>query len=386
MISALWTWLATLRVVLNHAHQSCGKRAAPLSPLRSAPVRQIDDSKSIAKFQRCKYPLCVCYSRILRTSGFTIVSRQRLRWIESRKLKGQRWLLHAFSTRQGGTSKPPAAGLNLGFIEFDQRRRVEENRRLFLRRLGAEGFHLAALRQIHSALIYLVVETASAKLEYGPAGLDAPGRRAYRLASSPAPQGAREGDALLTNQAGILLTVRSADCAPLLLVDPRHRAVAAVHAGWRGALKRIAEKTVGEMQRVFGTRPRDLLVAIGPSIRACCYEVGEEVREEFCSSFTNGERFFQKATRPQTSIAQRPAGLLPVAQPPGHDPANLPALHLDLVAVARAQLESAGIPRANVEVTEFCTACRTDLFFSHRKEGGQTGRMMAVIGIRAKKL
>jgi copper oxidase (laccase) domain-containing protein len=125
------------------------------------------------------------------------------------------------------------------------------------------------------------------------------------------------------------------------------------------------------MRRVFGTRPRDLLGAIGPSIRACCYEVGEEVQEKFLSRFDQGERFFRKMPRPAPTIAER----YPKA----------PALHLDLVAVARAQLESAGVAPAHIEVADFCTACRTDLFFSHRKEGSGTGRMMALIGIRPEK-
>jgi YfiH family protein len=168
---------------------------------------------------------------------------------------------------------------------------------------------------------------------------------------------------------------------PVLLIDPRKRAVAAAHAGWRGALTRLVEKTVGEMRREFGSRPRDILAAVGPSIRACCYEVGEEVHDAFSSRFAKPERFFRKPTQPSSTAERYPLGFL-AAEPPGHGTADAPRVHLDLAAVARAQLEDAGVPLANIDVAEFCTACRTDLFFSHRREGSRTGRLMAVIGIR----
>jgi YfiH family protein len=264
----------------------------------------------------------------------------------------------------------------LGFTEFDSRARVENNRSRFFKALGAARFRLATLRQVHSAEIYQVLEAASGGLEYRPASLAIPGESDSSLA---------RGDALLTDHPGILLSVRSADCLPVLLIDPRLCAVAAVHAGWRGALERIVEKTVGEMRRTFGTRPRDLLAALGPSIRACCYGVGEEVWEKFCSRFVRAEQFFQTIGQEvRTSAQPYPRSFLS-SLPPGHSLDGKKKLHLDLVAVARAQLEAAGVPRSKIEVAEFCTACRTDLFFSHRKEAGCTGRTMAVIGIRPRK-
>jgi YfiH family protein len=195
----------------------------------------------------------------------------------------------------------------------------------------------------------------------------------------------RKGDALMTDQPGLLLSIRTADCMPILLVDPKRRALAAVHAGWRGALERIVEKSVGDMRRLFASRPSDLLVAIGPSIRVCCYEVGEEVRENFSSRFAKSEDFFQNPAQMRNSLATRVPRLSTALTPLGHQPENISPIHLDLIAVARYQLESAGVLPSHVQVAEFCTSCRTDLFFSHRKEGSATGRMLAVVGIRPAK-
>lgn len=269
----------------------------------------------------------------------------------------------------------PSAGLNLGFTEWDRRPRVEQNRRQFLAQLGGEDFALASLRQIHSSHVYQVARGAREKLEYRPCGIPFPELSTEKL---PA------GDSLLTDQTGILLSVRGADCLLVLLVDPEQRVVAAVHAGWRGALGRVIEKAAGEMRRIFGSRPEQLLAALGPSIRACCYEVGEEVVDAFHGCFQGADGFFRRVSRAAgTSGEDRVPAFLDL-QPPGQRLRAGSATHLDLVAVARAQLGEAGLRARHVSVAEFCTACRTDLFYSHRKEGSRTGRMMAVIGIRRK--
>jgi YfiH family protein len=304
-----------------------------------------------------------------------MVSRGGLEWLECTSFSRFPWLLHAFSTRRGGVSEGRAAGLNLGFVTADARANVEENRQRFFAALGTEGYSLAALRQRHSTHIYLVMRGASGQLEYRPAGFPAP-----QPPGHPLPV----GDALVTDQPGVLLSVRTADCLPVLLLDPRRRALAAIHAGWRSALGRIVEKTVGLMRAVFGSDPHQLLAALGPGIRACCYEVGEEVVAAFCARFAQGETFFREALRenPSASFTARHPQLFLSGQPPGHLTRPAPAPHLDLVTVAEAQLCSAGLRPSNIQVADFCTACRTDLFFSHRREGKGTGRMMGVIGIR----
>ncbi len=309
---------------------------------------------------------------------FRFISRRGLTWLECSRLSRLPWLVHAFTTRRGGVSQGPAAGLNLGLVPPEEPASavsVRENRRRFFERLGARDFSLAEVRQIHSAVIYQVAFGSSGELVYHPSGLPL---------APPSGRRRPKGDALLTAEPGLLLCARSADCLPILLVDTRHRAVAAIHAGWRGALARVVEKTVGEIRRLFGSRPRDVLAAIGPSIRACCYEVGEEILDAFCGSFPNGEKFFRKPGRKVVPRAGRLADRASflARYPPAHSPARQSTAHLDLVAVAREQLRSAGVPPSNIEPAPFCTACRTDLFFSHRKEGSRTGRMMAVIGLR----
>jgi hypothetical protein len=263
---------------------------------------------------------------------------------------------------------------------------VRENRKLFFQQLGAQHFALAGLRQVHSVRVYQVRRATSGELQYRLGGNGMPEQLGVAQPT---------GDALLTDQAGILLSVRTADCLPVLLVDQKRRAVAAVHAGWRGVLARIIEKAVGEMRRVYGSEPRSLLAVLGPSIRVCCYEVGEEVTEAFQGSFQHADRFFRKGSElPGRQSERQP--LSPEDQPPRVIPAKagIPpcatayagmravCIHLDLAAVAQYQLLTAGLAPQHVADVDFCTACRTDLFYSYRKEGSGTGRTMAVIGIR----
>ena len=302
-----------------------------------------------------------------------MVSRGGLGWLEAVRLSKWPWLVHAFSTRRGGLSQAPCAGLNLGFTESDRRARVEQNRHRFLDELGAKDFALASARQVHSSHSLVVRRDREDQLAY-----HWPGAEAFVPAATQPPA----GDGLMTAAPGILLTIRIADCLPLLLADPRRRVVAAVHAGWRGALARVIEKAVGDMRRAFGSDPQELVAALGPSIRACCYEVGEEVVEAFHGSFADADRFFRPLVNRPEAALDRHEILFMSAYPPGHAPEHVPAARLDLTAVARHQLSSAGLKSANILVADYCTACRTDLFFSHRREGGGTGRQAAAIGIR----
>jgi purine-nucleoside/S-methyl-5'-thioadenosine phosphorylase / adenosine deaminase len=247
-----------------------------------------------------------------------------------------------------------------------------ENRKGFLGALSAGGFDLAEVHQIHSTLVFRVLRARGGKLQYLPSGYSLPSRT-----GRPTPQ----GDALITNEPGILLSVRSADCVPVLLLDPERRAVAAIHAGWKGMLGCIAEKTVGEMRRLFGSRPAAMFAAIGPSIRACCYEVGEDLAGAFCGRFAEGDRFVREPPEDRRGRDPYPPPFVS-QKPPGHGTDRAPRPHLDLVAAARYQLRRAGLLSSHIELADFCTSCRADLFFSHRKEGSHTGRLMAVIGIR----
>ena len=261
------------------------------------------------------------------------------------------WLVHGFSTRPGGVSEIEGEKvLNLGAVDWDTRENVEENRRRFQAALGAADLTLASLHQIHSDVV-----------------------RSF----DAAPTEQHKGDASATSRPGLLLGVRTADCSPVLLVDPKKCVVAAIHAGWRGTLARIVTKTIGQMQMEFGSRPQDLLAAIGPTIGGCCYEVGTEVASAFAAKFPNASDFFDEL---RTGDEPNPLQWLNM-MPPGHQPAPNKVL-LDLKKANRSQLVEAGVREENIFVTEMCTSCDVDRLFSYRKEANRSGRLMAVIAIR----
>src|SRR5262249_26432148 len=151
---------------------------------------------------------------------------------------------------------------------------------------------------------------------------------------------------------------------PILLVDPKHKAVAAIHAGWRGTLARILEKTIGEMRSNFRSNPADILAAIGPSIGPCCYEVGAELVTEFTSQFADAGDYFDEA---RTGEEPNPLQWLNM-MPPGHQPPPK-NVHLDLRTANRSQLLAAGLREENAFVSDLCTACHPELLFSYRKQG-----------------
>ena len=317
----------------------------------------------------------MCYIRTLRRPTFEFVSRNNVEWLDCTALAHFQWLVHAFSTRLGGVSGGPAKGLNLGFGTSDARVNVEKNRRRFFQALGVEDFELSALKQIHSTSIYQVIADPAGEVHHIPVGNPVPAHLDGQLPV---------GDAIMTAQPGILLSVRTADCLPVLLVDPRRHAIAALHAGWRGALARIAEKVVGAMRAVFKSDPHRMVAAIGPGIHACCYGVGEEVVAAFHGRFINSDRFFRPAAGDRVPAALVGRDSVPPPSPflVPRAPQRRPAANLDLVAVVGDQLRAAGLHPTRIHAADYCTACRTDLFFSYRKEGARTGRLMAVIGIK----
>lgn len=318
-----------------------------------------------------------CYSRNVAAEAFKIVSSNGRAWVECNALAEIPWLVHAFGTRKGGALPPKSAGRNSELAGAARSLGNGQEGHRFLQALVPGRFPLAVLRQTHSATVYRALCDSGSSVQYQLAGNPVPDR-------DQRPR-TRSGDALIADSAGIFLGIRVADCVPILMVDPDRRAVAAVHAGWRGALNRIVEKAAGEMCRMFGSRPRDLLAAVGPSIRSCCYEVGEELVDAFCGAFPEGEAFFHKvaATPEELRMALRYQTLFTLQAPPGHQMEDsFSKVHLDLAAAVRYQLEHAGVPGNQIHVADYCTACRTDLFFSYRKEGAMAGRMMTVIGMR----
>ncbi|HEY9899670.1 MAG TPA: peptidoglycan editing factor PgeF [Pantanalinema sp.] len=226
---------------------------------------------------------------------------------------------HAFSTRLGGTSEAPFAGLNLGLSAGDARDRVLSNRERFVAAAGFSG-PIQVAHQVHGAEVH----------------------------AAPVPQGAK-GDVVITDRPATPVGVFVADCVPILMEDARTGAVAAVHAGWRGTAQKAVMAAVEAMEARFGTRPEDLRAAIGPSIKGCCYRVGPEVVAALAHLSAPG------------AVVRREGE----------------ATFVDLQEANRQLLVSAGV--AEVHVSGMCTHCASDLFFSYRRDGERSGRMLAVI-------
>ena len=283
-------------------------------------------------------------------------------WLDVPEWRKVGWLWHGFSTRRGGVSRVYCADealgeLNLGFTADDSRAAVAQNRILLTEAVSDNAkTPLVALRQIHSNLVHRATKA------------DAGRGRPWKA------------DGLITDEPGLLLGIQTADCIPVLVADRKRRAVGAFHAGWRGTVKRIVELGVGRMRLEFGSRPEDLIAAIGPGVSACCYAVGEEVLSEFESQFQYARELFREVYSTDAVRNKYPMLFL-TQRAPGHSPIG-PSLHLDLVEANRRQLLDVGLKPGAIRVVSGCTNCQTEMFFSHRASKGHAGRMMAVIGVR----
>ena len=290
------------------------------------------------------------------------VAPNGVEWLPVAGWEKHGWLWHGFSTRRGGLSRAYCADdapgeLNLGFTAADDRETVARNRRLLAEAItGDPSTPLVALKQIHSNKVVLADVTDARRERPGSA------------------------DGLMTDQPGLLLAIQTADCIPVLVADCKRRAVAAFHAGWRGTVKRIVESGVGRMRLEFGSRPEDLIAAIGPGIGPCCYAVGEDALSEFESQFAYARELFREVYDADPVRAKYPM-LFMTQRAPGHSPIG-PSLHLNLVEANRRQLLAVGVKPRAIQTVGGCTSCQRELFFSHRASQGNAGRMMSVIGIR----
>lgn len=241
-----------------------------------------------------------------------------------------RGIVHAFSTRIGGISPPPFDSMNLGnpngCAVQDQTDRIAENYRRLMRACGCENLPRFYLHQIHGDVVAVV--------------------------DGPDFSNSAKGDALVTRRPGYVLSVRIADCCPVLLATPDGHAVAAIHAGWRGAVGGVIAAAVSKLIEIAGGDPASLLAAVGPCIGFDAFEVGPEVLTEFEAIF--GQRA------------------------PIRNDANGKG-HVDLAAACRLQLIRAGLDSDKIDTTDRCTHRDADEFFSHRRDRGVTGRMSALI-------
>jgi YfiH family protein len=255
--------------------------------------------------------------------GFMLqVKRQdQITFLHSEVLDRIPGLVHAFSTRRSERND-----FSLG--PFDSPNpMIQINRARFLAAIGAPGWPIIKLKQIHSGIVVDVDDTT--------------------FAGEPV-----SGDAAITSLRGVILGVQTADCVPILIADDEGRAIAAIHAGWRGTAARIADKTVTRLNEKFRVPAQSLRAVIGPHIGVCCYEVGEEVVRDIANP---------------DAIETR---------------SEWPKPHLNLTTANRKQLLDAGLSEERIEVSTLCTKCREDLFHSYRRDGKRMGHLFSVIGIQ----
>ncbi len=242
------------------------------------------------------------------------------------------WLLHGFSTRQGGVSSEPYDALNLGNHVGDAPERVQENRRLWLTGLQASAYGEVYVQQVHGKRVAVV--------------------------DQPGPVTAADG--VVTNSHGLVLHVMVADCLPLLLVDPQTKAIGAVHAGWRGTVLDIAGEAVRTLQQAFGSDPAEVRVALGPGIGSCCYFVDAPV----INAVKQLDVDWQQAVVPTDLEGQ---------------------WLLDLPLLNALLLIKAGVQPQHISFSNLCTVDRPDLFYSHRRDNSCTGRLLGSIAIKTHK-
>ncbi len=265
-------------------------------------------------------------------SGFSEVKKNELLYYTCDAFGSTGLVSHAFTTRCGGVSSGCLESLNLGVNRGDALSNVMENYDIICEAIGIKKENTVFSRQTHSDVVQCVDASFCGNGLFRENVFD-------------------DADALVTNERGVALTIFMADCVPLLFLDPVRRVIAACHSGWRGTVQRIAEKTVETMRDRYGSDPRDILCAIGPSIGPCCFEVDAPVANEFKEKF--GSSF----------VRNREEGKFDV----------------DLWSVNAQILKEVGLSDKNVSIIKKCTFCSPDDFFSHRRMGTKRGSQVAII-------
>jgi YfiH family protein len=256
----------------------------------------------------------------------------RIQYVEV-EFPGGAFSVQGFTTRHEGVSRPPYNSLNLGMNTLDQQANVEGNRSLLARAFGVNQESLVVPKQVHGSDIIVISE---------------PNEDFSHFLTV-------EGDAIITNQPNVIIGVCVADCAPVLLCDPDKKVVAVVHAGWKGTAAGLVAKAVAAMQSEFGSNPAQLQAAIGPCIQKCCYEVDEPVRLAF------------RGTISWDACAE--------LKSPGK-------WQLDLGVANTELLQEAGVPLESIQRSELCVCCRSEQFFSYRRDKEESGRQMGFIMLK----
>jgi YfiH family protein len=259
---------------------------------------------------------------------FSLSKKNTVEYLHSPMLSDCDFLVHAFCTRHGGVSQDDYKSLNMSFREGDEEFRVLQNWDKLASAFNIPMENFLVLNQVHGDNVFVIK----------PHGDYFTSREALNY------------DAIVTNRTDLAICIKTADCVPVFVVDRIQKVIAAVHAGWRGSALGISAKVIRLMQNQYGSEPRDLLAAIGPSIGPCCYEVDAPTAVAFRRQ-NNAEDFLFPGKRKDRWM-------------------------LDLVEANRRQILDCGIPAANIEASGLCTVCCRDDFFSHRGSGGSTGRQI----------
>jgi YfiH family protein len=242
--------------------------------------------------------------------------------------------VQGFTTRHEGVSRTPYNSLNLGTNTLDQAHSVEGNRSLLTRAFGIAQEKLVTVNQVHGSDILVI---------------DEPNEDVSHFLGI-------EGDAIITNQPGIMIGVCVADCVPILLMDQEKKVIAAVHAGWKGTASKLVSKTVAGMKSLFDCSPKKLQAVIGPCIGKCCYEVDIPVKQAFTQNGLVWDSCAEKSGEGTWK--------------------------LDIAAVNRDLLLAAGLPANQIQTSDMCVCCHRELFFSYRRDGAETGRQMGFIMLK----
>ena len=257
---------------------------------------------------------------------------------------------HAIFSRRGGYSVAPFDSLNMSMSVPDERDRVYANRRRVYGLYGRDTDTVVHAHLVHGADVARVTQADNGTW-------------------------VEHVDGLITNQPGTVLSMNFGDCTPIFLYDPRRHAIGLGHAGWRGTMVDLPGAMVRAMTEQFGSDPADLVAAVGPCIGPCCYEVGEEVIAAVEAAFAEADALLRPPTEEATPVARR-------GQESDGRRSTADHRFFDLPQANHVNLANAGV--RNIEMSGFCTACRTDLFFSHRAEKGRTGRFGAVFALTSR--
>ncbi len=262
----------------------------------------------------------------------TILTAGKLKIFQSTAIAKTKLVTHGFCTRLGGVSQGPFSSLNLDSKRGDSRENVVRNREILARALGLDSDKLFLANQVHGDQVFVLNEN--------------PGEGYFSYTHL-------DYDAIITSHVGIPIGVLTADCLPIIMLDPIKRIIAILHSGWRGTCLNIVGNVVSKFKSEYGSEPKDIIAGLGPGIGSCCYEVDIKVIRSIKNSSPNWKDYIE--------------------------PLKTNRYLLDLMGLNIEQLVLSGLEPAHIHKTELCTACHTDLFFSYRAFRKQTGRQLNFI-------